>query len=243
MLEAMKTSTGKHKANTNGFELQVCFSTSLDFVVLVFFLIFFSYNKSKKLNQTNIKAKEKASGEFQWFWLHLHEENLSVCLQAPPLMWNLPTSPEWPSHFQVARRTFPERIAGAACFKTHACQLNELHANANWSGRCLAAKVIIGWNCTVKWLWLWPVLGEQPGQLRSLPTWPSAGPLHFNRNPRIFCEWSPLGGFLPPLWQPPLATSSISHRNVHFRASTGNGRWMKAVRSAWRPLWHTSQRK
>lgn len=58
-------------------------------------------------------------------------------------------------HAQVVSCIFPERIACTACFRTHTCQLNELHANANWSGRCPPAKVmVIHWNgcdCRPSW--------------------------------------------------------------------------------------------
>lgn len=173
-------------------------------------------------------------------------------------MWNLPTSPGWPSKFcHIFKQKWAALFLNVSTTPRH-CMLVLRHTNACWMSYTLMliqmADVFQRNSSLVELVErnafdsaLSPAPGSGPGAAALITTCTPGHqpPLHFNRNPQICCEWSPLGGIFPFIAtvQSAAAHNLLNHpkKNVHFRTSTGNERWMKAVGTACSPLWHTSQ--
>lgn len=190
--------------------------------------------------------------------ISLHQWPVSNwALQATQMMWNLPTSPGWPSKFcHIFKQKWAALFLNVST-TPRLCMLVLRHTNTCWMRYMLmliqmadvfqrnsSLVALVERNGCDSALSPAPGSGPRAAALITTCTPGHQPPLHFNRNPQICCEWSPLGGFFPFITTVQSAAApnllNLPKKNVHLRTSTGNERWMEAAGAACSPLWHTS---
>lgn len=125
-------------------------------------------------------------------------------------MWNLPTSPWWPSKFcPIFKQKWAALFLNVSTTPRHR-MLVLRHTSASWMSYTLMliqmADVFQRNSSLVELVErngfdsaLSPAPGSGPGAAALITTCTPGHqpPLHFNRNPQICCKWSPLGGIFP----------------------------------------------